>query len=87
VKACGSEWLLRFWNTLVDNTERYRKVRLLHHRDTDAKVRDINAEHAAIMKAVLKRDIARATKLMDQHLTATEKSVAKLLKPASQPSK
>lgn len=83
VKACSSEWLLRFWSTLVDNSERYRKVRLLHHRDTDAKVRDINAEHTAIMKAVLKRDVVRATKLMDQHLTATEKSVAMLLRPAT----
>jgi GntR family transcriptional regulator, carbon starvation induced regulator len=83
VKACGSEWLLRFWSTLVDNTERYRKVRLLHHRDTNAKVRDINAEHAAIMKAVLKRDSLKAANLMDRHLAATEKSVAALLRPTT----
>jgi GntR family transcriptional regulator, carbon starvation induced regulator len=79
VAACGSEWLLRFWSMLVDHSERYRKVRLLHHRKADAEVRDINAEHAAIMAAVLDRNAARATELMDAHLTATETSVARLL--------
>ena len=79
VSACGSEWLLRFWNVLADHSERYRKVRLLHRLDIDAEVRDINTEHAAIMAAVLKRDAKKATRLMDQHLTATEKYIAKLL--------
>lgn len=79
IAACGSEWLLRFWNVLADHSERYRKVRLLHRLDVDAEVRDINAEHSAIMAAVLKRDAKKATRLMDQHLTATEKYIAKLL--------
>jgi GntR family transcriptional regulator, carbon starvation induced regulator len=84
VAACGSEWLLRFWNTLVDHSERYRKVRLLRHRDAGAEVRDVNAEHAAIMAAALDRDVELATRLMDAHLTATETSVARLLS-SSQP--
>jgi DNA-binding GntR family transcriptional regulator len=79
VSACGSEWLLRFWNTLADNSERYRKYRLLHHRETQAEVRDVNAEHVAILRAMLDRDAPRATALMDAHLTATEHSVARLL--------
>jgi DNA-binding GntR family transcriptional regulator len=79
VSACGSEWLLRFWNTLADNSERYRKYRLLHHHAAQAEVRDVNAEHVAIMQALLDRDVARATDLMDAHLTATEHSVARLL--------
>jgi DNA-binding GntR family transcriptional regulator len=82
IRSCGSDWLLKFWNMLADHSERYRKVRLLHHRDADAKVRDVNAEHAAIMKAVLKRDAENATRLMDLHLSATEKTVAKLLMQA-----
>ena len=81
VAACGSKWLMRFWNMLADHSERYRKVRLLHHREADAEVRDINAEHAAIMAAVLDRDAERATALMDRHLRATENSVARLLAP------
>jgi DNA-binding GntR family transcriptional regulator len=79
VIACGSDWLLRFWNILADNSERYRKFRLLHHRDAQAEVRDVNAEHVAIMQAMLERDVGRATDLMDAHLTATETSVARLL--------
>jgi len=79
VAACGSAWLLRFWHTLADHSERYRKLRLLHHREVRAEVRDVNAEHAAIMQAALAHDVRRVTRLMDAHLTATETSVAKLL--------
>ena len=80
VSACGSDWLLRFWNILADHSERYRKSRLLHHQAAQAEVRDVNAEHTALMHAMLARDAALATSLMDAHLTATENSVASLLK-------
>ena len=79
VGGCGSEWLLRFWSMLVDHSERFRKLRLLHRHARAAKVRDVNAEHRAIMAAVLSRDAAAATALMDKHLVATESSVARLL--------
>jgi GntR family transcriptional regulator, carbon starvation induced regulator len=79
VAACGSGWLLRFWNTLADHSERYRKMRLLHHREGRAEVRDVNSEHREIMAAVLDRNVERATTLMDAHLKATELSVARLL--------
>lgn len=79
VSACGSEWMLRFWATLVDHSERFRKLRLLHRHARAAKVRNVNAEHRAIMAAVLDRDVAAATALMDKHLVATESSVARLL--------
>ncbi len=81
VAACNSDWLLRFWNTLADHSERFRKIRLLRHREAEAEVRDVNAEHRAIMAAVLDRDVVRANDLMDEHLRATEKSVARLLEP------
>lgn len=79
VSACGSDWLLRFWNTLADHSERFRKLRLLNRHVAAAEVRDVNAEHRAIMDAVLARDVPTATRLMDQHLTGTEQSVARLL--------
>jgi len=79
VSACGSEWLLRFWTTLADHSERFRKLRLLNRHAAEAEVRDVNAEHRAIMAAVLDRDVAAATALMDRHLDATEQSVARLL--------
>lgn len=79
VAACGSDWMLRFWNTLVDHSERYRKLRLLHHRSAQAEVRDVNAEHLAIMKATLARDAKRAGALIDAHLAKTHSSVSRLL--------
>lgn len=79
VAACPSAWLKRFWTTLADQSERYRKMRLLNHRETRALVRDANAEHAAIVKAVIGRDADRAVALMDTHLLATERGVAALL--------
>jgi DNA-binding GntR family transcriptional regulator len=79
ISACDSEWLLRFWNTLADHSERYRKVRLLHRHIPEAGVRDVNAEHAGLMDAVLRRDLAAATVLMDTHLVATETAIAGLL--------
>jgi DNA-binding GntR family transcriptional regulator len=79
VSACGSAWWLQFWNKLVDHSERYRKLRLLRRREAVAQVRDLNAEHRRIMKAVVARDVARASKLIDEHLLATEKSVSRML--------
>jgi DNA-binding GntR family transcriptional regulator len=83
VGACPSVWLLRFWNTLTDHSERYRKIRLLNHRAAAALVRDVNAEHSALMEAVLARDTERAVALMDAHLRATEAGVAGFLTQAA----
>ena len=79
VSACGSPWLLQFWNTLVDHSERYRKLRLLFWSSGEAEVRDINKEHETIMKAALSRDVEATAALMDDHLTQTERAVMKLL--------
>jgi DNA-binding GntR family transcriptional regulator len=86
VGACRSEWLLRFWSTLADHSERFRKLRLLNRHAAEAEVRDVSAEHQAIMAAVLDRDVAAATALMDRHLLATEQSVARLLEAGYAPS-
>ncbi|MFT8243031.1 GntR family transcriptional regulator [Roseomonas sp. BN140053] len=86
VGACGSEWLLRFWHSLADHAERYRKARLSHYheeaaalREDAARARDMNENHARIADAVLARDASRATALMDAHLGDTERAVARLL--------
>jgi len=84
VSACGSPWRLRFWNTLTDHSERYRKLRLLRRKETAAKVRDAVGDHQAIMEAVLSRNIARATRVMDTHLATTEQAIAELLQLAVQ---
>lgn len=87
VSACGSDWLLRFWTTLADHSERYRKIRLLHHRQAQAEVRDVSAEHSAIMEAVLARDAGRACALLDAHLETTQTSVVRLLQIGLDPAK
>lgn len=71
VAACGSDWLLRFWNQLADHSERYRKVRL----QTPLVARDVQAEHQAILDAVLRRDEDLAVALVEQHLRDTEAAV------------
>lgn len=78
VQACGSDWLLHFWNILADHTERYRKLRLLRRQSPEASVRDVNAEHEEIMEAVIARDPA-ALPLMDEHLLRTEEAVIRLM--------
>lgn len=79
IAACGSPWLLRFWNTLADHAERYRKIRLLRSGPGDLAARDINGEHEEIMQAVIARDIPAATGLMDKHFAQTEKAVETLI--------
>jgi DNA-binding GntR family transcriptional regulator len=79
VAACGSQWLLRFWNILTDQSERYRSIRLFRHAKSEAAVRDINGEHRAIMEAVLARDPNRAIELMREHLEATSTAVKNLM--------
>ncbi|MEO7937705.1 MAG: FCD domain-containing protein [Burkholderiaceae bacterium] len=79
VAGCQSPWLLRLHGQLVDQSERYRTIRLLHHQQTSAQVRDVNAEHQAVMDAVLRRDAALAAELMSQHLAATRQATATLM--------
>ena len=82
VAGCGSPWLLRLHGQLVDQSERYRKIRLLRHKERKARVRDVNAEHQALMDAVLRRDAAKATALMAAHLQATRQATVKLMQAA-----
>ena len=81
VAGCGAPWLLRLHGQLVDQSERYRKIRILHHLESQAQVRDVNAEHQAVMDAVLRRDAAQAVALMTQHLVATSDATARLMAP------
>jgi DNA-binding GntR family transcriptional regulator len=81
VAGCGSPWLLRLHGQLVDQSERYRKIRILHHLESQAQVRDVNAEHQAVMDAVLRSDAAQAVALMTQHLVATSDATARLMAP------
>jgi GntR family carbon starvation induced transcriptional regulator len=78
VRACGSDWLMRFWNMLVDHSERFRKLRLLH-LGGESPPAEMDREHAQLMGAVLRRDAPLAADLMDEHLARTERMVAQIL--------
>jgi DNA-binding GntR family transcriptional regulator len=76
IAACSSEWLLHFIGILYGHTERYRRIRF--ERTMPRKlVRDVEAEHRALMDAVLARDKRRAVKLLTEHLDKTAKFIAR----------
>lgn len=75
VSACGSSWMLRFWNQLVDHSERYRKLRF----STPLIPRNVEAEHQELLEMALKRDAAGCVDLMDKHLRNTETAVQHML--------
>jgi len=89
VAGCDSPWLLRMHGQLVDQSERYRRIRVLHHQHSGARVRNVNAEHQALMDAVLRRDADKAVALMGKHLAATCRATTRLMssdgKPEQQP--
>jgi len=85
VAACGSAWLLQFWNTLADQSERYRKLRLFRTGTDKTRQRDAQRDHEKIMEAVIDRDVAGSTDLMDKHLIQTENTISKLLEPKRKP--
>jgi DNA-binding GntR family transcriptional regulator len=67
VANCGSRWLVGFCQQLTDRHQRYRKLaarRAFPHRN-------VEAEHRAILDAVLRRDADAAVALLVEHYTAT----------------
>jgi DNA-binding GntR family transcriptional regulator len=76
IAACSSEWLLHFIGILYGHTERYRRIRFERTMKKTLE-RDNEAEHRALMDAVLARDKRRAVKLLTQHLEKTAKFIAR----------
>ena len=70
VSACGSAWLLRLRETLYDQSERYRFLAY------GVRPRDIAAEHAVIVRAVLGRDAEGAVKALGDHFVLTAETIA-----------
>lgn len=65
--GCGSPSLLAVRASLFDRSERYRRLSARR----GGEVRDIDAEHAAIVAAALRHDAAEATALLARHLALT----------------
>src|SRR5262249_39577875 len=72
VRACGSLWLLSFRDVLHEKSKRYR--RLSSRREID-EPRDVEAEHAAIVRAVLARDADAAVDALARHFKTTMRFV------------
>jgi DNA-binding GntR family transcriptional regulator len=72
VNACGSQWLLGFLDILHEQSERYRRLSV--RRETGVS-RDVEAEHAAIVHAVLRRDADAAVEALTQHFLTTMRLV------------
>lgn len=88
VSACASQWILRMHAQLVEHSERYRRVRLFHSALPRQLARDVDAEHRAILDAVLSRDTKRATRLVCEHIDRTAEAVASYWKqPRRRPAK
>ncbi len=62
--ACGSPWLLRFCELLIQHGERYRRAYIAYPTIS----RSITQEHAAILNAAIARDADRATTLLEKHI-------------------
>lgn len=74
ISACGLPRLLEFYGALTDNFDRYRRLAVLSaHRHPRPK-----AAHGAIVKTVLARDTARATKLLTAHVRDSATQIAQL---------
>ena len=64
--ACRSQWLKRFYAVLYDQHKRYRNL-----ARSDTHTRDIHAEHEAIYKAALARDVEAACQANEYHIRQT----------------
>ncbi|MBI5132618.1 MAG: FCD domain-containing protein [Rhodopseudomonas palustris] len=72
VNACGSRWLLGFRDVLHEQSERYRRLSI---RREAGKPRDVEAEHEAIVTAVLARDADAAVAALARHFDITREFV------------
>jgi GntR family transcriptional regulator, carbon starvation induced regulator len=66
ISECGSPTLLNFWSQLHDRFDRYRRLTL----PSGSYMAGTANDHSDIMEAVIGRDIARASRLMSDHIQA-----------------
>ena len=73
---CGSSWLLGFCSTMMDQSVRYRNLSV---NFTKARRGDAVTEHRDILDAVLDRDEARATGLLETHYATTLEGLRQII--------
>jgi DNA-binding GntR family transcriptional regulator len=67
---CGSEWLLGFCATMMDQAVRYRSLSMNIH-PSRLRREGAAAEHEALLSAVIERDADQACRLLSDHYLAT----------------
>lgn len=72
IRNCGSEWMLHFVKTLIEQSERYRRQAVAH----SAVPKDVlRAEHSAIYEAALARQGRLAAELLRVHISNSATSL------------
>lgn len=72
VSGCPSAWIRRFCAVLRDQTARYRALSMgAPHSDE----RDVDAEHTAIVQAIIERDADEVCRLLSAHFAHTAELV------------
>ncbi len=77
LSACGSGWLMDFFQRLYVESERYRHPMLAPRPGEPA--RDVQAEHEALAKATLARDADLACALLADHYRRTAQRVERMM--------
>ncbi|HEX3863983.1 MAG TPA: GntR family transcriptional regulator [Stellaceae bacterium] len=72
IAACGSRWLIDFYQMLTDRNTRYRYLAFADGSEP----RDIEGEHRAIVEAALARNADSAVAAANAHIRRTADSVA-----------
>ena len=75
MNACPSERMVLTSSSLFDQAERYRHISARYRTVVKRK----SEEHKVLMRAVLKRDIATAQKLHQEHVLSTQKNALKAM--------
>ncbi len=70
LRRCGSSWLIGFCSTLMDQAVRYRSLSM-NTNPNRLRREGAEAEHRAILDAVLDHDAARACQLLEEHYRIT----------------
>lgn len=85
LSACGSGWLMEFFERLYLESERYRHPVLAPRPGDPARdvPRDIQAEHEALAKATLARDADLACALLADHYRRTAQRLDGLMAPVA----
>jgi DNA-binding GntR family transcriptional regulator len=69
LSGCRSRLIINFSETLFDSASRYYPIAMASAK---FEARDLEAEHHAIMQAVISRDLNAATRLLDEHINLTK---------------